>query len=201
LDNCPEHLRRVVNCAIMTGMRRGEVLSLRWCQIKDGFIYLDPKHNPIKTGEARQIPVSDDLEDLFNRIRSEQNPKSDNVVDLTGKPVKKVSSVYVFTYQGQPFKGVKTAFKKALRDAGIDDFHFHDLRHTFASQVLMKGGNLKDVQELLGHKTLAMTLRYSHLTQEHKRKAVNLLNGLTADKNGDCHKSVTFADVTITATV
>ena len=69
------------------------------------------------------------------------------------------------------------------------DFRFHDLRHTFASQVLMKGGTLKDVQELLGHKT--MTLRYAHLSQEQKRKAVNLLNGLTASKKVDCHKTVT----------
>ena len=69
------------------------------------------------------------------------------------------------------------------------DFRFHDLRHTFASQVLMKGGTLKDVQELLGHKT--MTLRYAHLTQEHKKKAVNLLNGLTALTKDDCHKTVT----------
>jgi len=86
---------------------------------------------------------------------------------------------------------VKTAFKRALKNAGIYDFRFHDLRHTFASQVVMKGGTLKDVQELLGHKT--MTLRYAHLTQEHKRKAVNLLNGLTARKVKieDCHKTVT----------
>jgi hypothetical protein len=58
----------------------------------------------------------------------------------------------------------------------------------------MKGGTLKDVQELLGHKTMTMTLRYVHLTQEHKRKAVNLLNGLTAPKNGKCHKTVTFTN-------
>ena len=62
------------------------------------------------------------------------------------------------------------------------DFSFHDLRHTFASQVIMKGGSLKDVQELLGHKTMAMTLRYAHLTQEHKKAAVNLLNGLTTSR-------------------
>jgi integrase len=74
------------------------------------------------------------------------------------------------------------------------DFRFHDLRHTFASQLLLKGGTLKDVQELLGHKTMTMTLRYAHLTQEHKKKAVNLLNGLTASKKVDCHKTVTFPD-------
>ena len=60
----------------------------------------------------------------------------------------------------------------------------------------MKGGSIKDVQELLSHKTMTMTLRYAHLTQEHKRKAVNLLNGLTASASdkGVCHKTVTFSE-------
>jgi hypothetical protein len=79
---------------------------------KSGFIYLDPRYNPIKTGEARQIPISDDLGALFARIQAEQNPKADNVVDLNGKPINKVSSEYIFTYQGKPFKGIKTALKK-----------------------------------------------------------------------------------------
>ena len=55
----------------------------------------------------------------------------------------------------------------------------------------MKGGSLKDAQELLRHKTMIMTLRYAHLTQEHKRKAANLLNGLTASEKADGHKMVT----------
>ena len=76
----------------MTGIQRKEVLSLRWSQIRDGFIYFDPKYNPIKTGAARQIPVSDDLEKLFFRIRAEQNPKAGNVVGLNGKPVNGVKS-------------------------------------------------------------------------------------------------------------
>ncbi len=91
----------------------------------------------------------------------------------------------MFTYDGKPFKGINSAFKTALREAEIQDFKFHDLRHMFASQVLLKGGSLKDVQELLGHKTMTMTLRYAHLTQEHKRKAVNLLNGLTTPQKND----------------
>ena len=61
-------------------------------------------------------------------------------------------------------------------------FKFHKLRHALASLVLMRGGSLKDVSELLGHKDMTMMLCYAHLTQEHKRKAVNLLNRLTAKR-------------------
>ena len=74
-------------------------------------------------------------------------------------------------------------FNSVLKRAGISDFRFHDLRHTFASHFVMRGGSLKDLQEILGHKTMAMTLRYAHLSKEHKRKAVNLLNGLTTPQN------------------
>ena len=67
-----------------------------------------------------------------------------------------------------------------MKNAGITDFMFHDLRYAFVSQFIMRGGDLKYVQELLGHKSMSMTLRYSHLSQKHKKRAVNLLNGLTA---------------------
>lgn len=168
LDACSPHLKPMVACAVLTGMRRGEVISLKWDQIRDGFIYLEKT----KTNEARQIPISDELEAVFREIRRREHLKSE----------------YVFTYQGGPIRdNFYATFKTALKRAGIQGFHFHDLRHTFASQVILNGGSLKDVQELLGHKSMTMTLRYAHLTQEHKRKAVNLLNGLT----GHCHKSVT----------
>ena len=74
---------------------------------------------------------------------------------------------------------IDKAFKAALVRAKIENFRFHDLRHTFASHLAMRGASSKDLQELLGHKTLSMTTRYAHLSQEHKKKAVNLLNGLT----------------------
>jgi integrase len=177
LDACPNYLRHIVRCAILTGMRRGEVLSLKWEQVRNGFVYL----NKTKTNEARQIPISEDLSELFREIRKDKH--------LTSK--------HVFTYLGERVKETKRSFKTALKRAGIVDFRFHDLRHTFASQVLLKGGSLKDIQELLGHKDISMTMRYAHLTQEHKRKAVNLLNGLTA--GGNCHKTVTFSDLEKTA--
>jgi integrase len=186
LENSPTHLRDIIICAINTGMRRGEILNLKWSQIRGGFIYLQRT----KTKEKREIPINDELEILFKRIKAQRNSKGatvikldgNNVIRLEGNPVdcQNSPSEYVFTYKGKRVKNIKKAFKTALKNAGITDFRFHDLRHTFASQVIMRGGDLKDVQELLGHKSMSMTLRYSHLSQDHKKRAVNLLNGLTA---------------------
>jgi len=160
LEKCPAYLYDIVECALNTGMRRGELLSLKWDQVRNGFIYLDKT----KTDEARQIPINDTLAELFKRIRKVQQLKSE----------------YVFLFQGAPVADVKVGLKAALKNAGITDFTFHDLRHTFASHMVMRGATLKDVQEILGHKTIQMTMRYAHLSQEHKKKAVKLIDGLTA---------------------
>jgi integrase len=163
------YLRDIVECALNTGMRRGEVLSLKWEQIRGNFIYL----RKTKTLNPRQIPINDDLAALFKRMRKRLGLKSQ----------------YVFIYQGQRIKDLKNGFNAALRRAGIEDFKFHDLRHTFASHFVMRGGGLKALQEILGHKSLTMTMRYAHLAQDHKKEAINLLNGLTAKDT--CHKTVT----------
>jgi integrase len=190
LAGCPTYLRRIVECAINTGMRRGEILSLKWSQIRNGLIYLDKT----KTNESRQIPINDDLARVFQEIRRERHLKSE----------------YVFTYRAGehrlkasgPGRGrkvppptakrvtdIKNGFKAALKRAGITDCRFHDLRHTFASHLVMRGRSLKEIQELLGHKDIKMTMRYAHLSEEHKRHAVNTLNGLTGEAT--CHKTVT----------
>jgi len=180
LNSSPKYLRNIIECALNTGMRRGEILSLKWDQIRNGFIYL----KETKTKEPRQIPINNTLEALFKNIRKENGLKSKYVFLYDGQIIEaKSGKGRKPKKEPQPVRNIKKAFKSALKRAGINDFRFHDLRHTFASQLLMKGGSLKDVQELLGHKTMTMTLRYAHLTQEHKRKAVNLLNGLTA-QNG-----------------
>jgi site-specific recombinase XerD len=71
---------------------------------------------------------------------------------------------------------VKRSFKTAARRSGIRDFHFHDLRHTFVSHLVMAGVDLTTVSRLLGHKTLTMTLRYAHLAPSHMVKAVDILD-------------------------
>ena len=74
------------------------------------------------------------------------------------------------------YQDVKRSFASACRRAGIKDFRFHDLRHTFASHLVMAGADLTTVKNPLGHKTLTMTLRYSHLAPAHKMRAVDLLD-------------------------
>lgn len=75
-------------------------------------------------------------------------------------------------------------FRRATKRAGIADFRFHDLRYDFASQLVMKGANLRTVQMLLGHKDLRMTARYAHLSQEHLQEAVRLLEGDSEEADG-----------------
>jgi integrase len=84
---------------------------------------------------------------------------------------------------------VDTAFRNACTAAGIVDFHFHDLRHTAASHIVIAGVLMRTVGEILGHKTATMTERYSHLTPEHKRDAIEKLS---AYYNGEgCYKFAT----------
>jgi integrase len=181
LKECPKHLKPIVVCALNTGMRKSEILTLKWSQVRNGFIYLAKTKN----NEARQIPINDTLEALFSALSKEQGPGAQHVFPFT-----KGEQTLKGEQPVKPRKGpaplpdvvqnVRTAFAAALVRAGIQDFRFHDLRHTFASHMVMRGASLKDLQELLGHKSMSMVLRYAHLTQEHKKKAVNLLQGLTS---------------------
>ena len=92
------------------------------------------------------------------------------------------SSLYLKYFEkesewGKPLQSVKKPFATALNKAGITNFKFHDLRHTFASHFVMNGGDLFALKEILGHSSLKMVLRYAHLASAHKRKMLNNLNG------------------------
>jgi integrase len=158
-----DYLRNIVECAINSGMRKEEILSLKWGQIRDGLIYLDKT----KSKKKRQVPINDTLAELFRIIRKKQG----------------LTSEYVFVYQGKRIKDVKTAYNAAMKRAGILDANFHTLRHTFASHFVMRGGGLKALQEMLGHSNIKTTMRYAHLSQEHKKEAVKLLDGLTTSNS------------------
>jgi integrase len=111
-------------------------------------------------GDRREIPINATFREALKGI------------------VRRVDSPYVLVdREGRRFKDVRRSFHSALRKVGIKDFRFHDLRHTFASQLVMAGVDLTTVKELLGHKSLAMTLRYSHLAPAHKVNALAVLDG------------------------
>jgi integrase len=134
--------------ALHTGMRRGELLSLQWDQIRNGFIYL----TETKSGKARQIPINDQVARVLQKLRQQNQLKSPFVFcDANGKR----------------FYEVKQSLASACRRAGIEGFRFHDLRHTFASQLVMNGVGLKAVQELLGHADLKMTKRDMPTSPRH----------------------------------
>lgn len=92
----------------------------------------------------------------------------------------------VFTRRnGQPWGDVDTAFRSALKNAGIEDCTFHDLRHTAASHLVMRGRSLREVQDFMGHQDIRMTVRYAHLSPAHLRATAEALNGLTPSAKPD----------------
>ncbi len=162
LDACDKHLYPIVFIALHTGMRKGEILNLKWDMIdlKNDLILLDKTKNC----ERREIPINKALKQVLLQLHAQRRLDTDYV--------------FVNPDTGKNYTYIKRSFATACRKAGIKDFHFHDLRHTYASQLVMNGVDLKTVQELLGHKSLTMTLRYAHLSQAHKREAVKVLEKL-----------------------
>ncbi len=131
--------------------------------IPDGFILLDQTKN----GERREVPINSalilTLQDLPNGTK--KMPRRIDIPWLFYNPITE-----------NPCKNVKRPFASACRRAKIQDFNFDDLRNTFASHLVMAGVDLMTVKELLGHKSLNMTLRYAHLAPDHKVKAVHMLD-------------------------
>ncbi|MFA5093477.1 MAG: site-specific integrase [Candidatus Omnitrophota bacterium] len=175
LANCCEHLKPIVIVALHTGMRKGEILGLRWhdIDIKRGIIHL----LDTKNGEKREVPMNEVVQKTIINVL--KNPESQ----------------YVFCKEdNKSYGNVRKSFSTACKKADITNFRFHDLRHTFASQLVMNGVDLNTVRELLGHKSIEMTLRYSHLSPDHKKRAVDLLSkkiALETPENG--YKIVTGA--------
>ncbi|MCL4322565.1 MAG: site-specific integrase [Deltaproteobacteria bacterium] len=158
VNNCDNSLKPIVITALNTGMRKSEILGLTWDRVdlRNRIILLDQTKN----GERREIPVNDTLYRALSGI------------------ARRLDCEYVFCNRNtlKPFYDFKKPFLKALSKSHIIDFRFHDLRHTFASRLVMKGIDLTTVKELLGHKDIKMTLRYAHLAPAHIRKAVDVLD-------------------------
>jgi integrase len=153
-------LHTLVLLAITTGARRGELLSLRWADldVKAGRALV----RETKNGEQRTLPLAGKALEVLRALKLQGSARSE----------------YVFPNpSGHPgaFEHFDSYWYAALEAAGISDFHFHDLRHTTASMLAAQGASLLEIADVLGHKTLAMVKRYSHLVVDHKAKVIERL--------------------------
>ncbi len=162
ISECPERLRPVVIFALNTGMRRGEILNLRWKDVdmKNKIILLP--NISTKTMQKREIPLN---ETAYRLLASMVRPLNDD---------EKIFKLQV---------RIREDFERACKKANIHDFRFHDLRHTFASHLVMSGVDIQTVSKLLGHTTLTMTLRYAHLSHSHLAQGIKVLDKIFAEEN------------------
>jgi integrase len=146
--------------ALSTGMRQGELMNLKWSDVnlKDRYIIL----HETKNGERRRVPLSGHALELL-----QEHSK-----------VRRLDTPLLFPSARHPDKPIdlRRSFNNALERAGINDFHWHDLRHCTASYLAMNGANLAAIAEILGHKTLSMVKRYSHLSDGHVSLVIESMN-------------------------
>jgi integrase len=158
LGDFGDHLSPLVALSLHTGMRRGEVFSLTWDDVDLDRAMLTVRGGKAKSGTTRHIPL---------------NATAVNALTRWGR-----GNGLVFPARdGGQLNNVRKSWERVLANAGIERFRWHDLRHTFASKLVMAGVDLNTVRELLGHSTITMTLRYAHLAPEHKASAVARLVG------------------------
>lgn len=151
-----DYLQPMVLLALNTGLRRGEVLQLKWADVELHGRELIVRGDTAKSGKSRYIPLNNEALATLQQWRSNSS-----------------STEWVFAGKdGKRMRAVKSSWRGVLRNAAIADFRWHDLRHHFASRLVMNGVDLNTVRELLGHSDLTMTLRYAHLSPEHKADAV-----------------------------
>jgi integrase len=157
------YLLAIVTIALNTGMRKGEILGLEWerCNFSTSMITL----YKTKSGKPRGVPMNSDVYGALTALEPELAARRG----------------LLFRKRNQRAWGeIRNAFAMALQRAKIPAFRFHDLRHTAASWMVMRGAMLQEVKEVLGHADIKTTLRYAHLAPAHLRSAVARLEGLTS---------------------
>jgi integrase len=170
LSALPQWLHPVVTVALHTGMRKGELLKLKWADVD--FLSGTITVRTPKSGEDEHLIMNDTVRRTLMELRKSRP----NNVPLTSRALSDRGG-YVFTApEGGYIHSLNRYWYPALRRAGIEDFRFHDLRHTFASRAAMSGVDLYTLQALMRHRSPQMTQRYAHLSAAHQREAVTLLD-------------------------
>ena len=162
LEGCKfgDRLTPMVTLSLKSGLRRGELFDLRVDDIDFQASSITVRADSSKSGKPRSIPVSETTMSTINEWLDSRQINSGRIFpsDSGGRLVT-----------------LKKSFAQVLEQAGIDNFRWHDMRHDFASRLVMKGVPLNTVRELCGHAELATTLRYAHLAPDHKSDAIAML--------------------------
>lgn len=154
-----DHLKPMVLLALNTGVRRGELFDLKWSDVNFATKTITVVGATAKTSETRHIPTNKEALNTLEEWKKQG--------DGTG---------HVFASQaGGRMEDVKSAWMKLLERAKVNGFRWHDMRHDFASRLVMAGVPLNTVRDLLGHSDIKMTLRYAHLAPGTKAAAVELI--------------------------
>lgn len=156
-----DHIEPMVILAMNTGLRRGELFKLTWQDIDMRSNILTVRAANAKSSKVRHVPLNKTVLNVLT-IWKEQHEAFSGLVFKNNK--------------GTKFTDIKKAWHNLLEIADIVDFRFHDLRHHFASRLVMNKVSLNTVRDILGHANLATTLRYAHLSDDHRRDAVRSLD-------------------------
>lgn len=175
LIHSPVHLRDLCTFLIDTGARLSEATTLTWANV-DMERHPRPlvKFMDTKSGKPRSVPLTKRVEDMFRRLHACKPEREDRVFlyrPLGNDRLREVTNGTKVT----PFRNPHGAWYKATSDARLDDLNLHDLRHTFASRLVMRGVPLLTVSKLLGHATIQMTMRYAHLAPDAFDAAIGAL--------------------------
>jgi integrase len=173
------YLPAIIYLGAEHGAAKQEILGLKWSKINfdykgEGLITLYRTKNKKERTDSLMPRTKQALLDWRDHLKWMRHRRKIN----------HIKTDFVFCHlDGSPIKNFNKSWWRVLEIAGIQDFHFHDLRHTFCSNLILSGAGLKDAKEMIGHKDIAMTDRYSHLTDEHKNHRQNILADHYESKN------------------
>ena len=154
-----DHLKPIVLASLHTGLRRRELFELEWAMVDFDRGWITVTSRTAKSKRTRHVPINSVVRSTFQTWKAQSD----------------ISKLIFPGKHGKPLTNVDSAWKSLLKAADIKDFRWHDMRHDFASQLVMKGVDIYRVKELLGHSSIQQTERYAHLAQRHLEDTVERL--------------------------
>ncbi len=158
-----DYLKPLVLISLNSGIRQGSLFGLKWADVDFETDTITLRGTNNKAGKTAHLPANSIVMKTLRAWREQSRPTRDSAL------------VFPSPVSNKQLDNVKKSWAAVLKEAQIKDFRWHDMRHDFASQLVMKGVDLNTVRELMGHADMKMTMRYAHLAPSSKLKAVEVL--------------------------